>query len=283
MFKGQSSFMVEMMELMTILKRNNLNTLVLADEIARGTENISSNVIVSYMIETLAKSNTSFITATHLQDVTSIESIKKLNNIKIKHLKITYDASDDKLIYDRVLSDGQGESFYGLQVAKYLMKDNNFNERTQQLLNEYNLYNIKTSKYNKDVYMTECLICSNKKNLESHHIIWQKDFDKNGYHKDKIYLRKNDSSNLVTLCMSCHDKVDRNEININGWIETSEGKQLDYNINEEIHKKSKYTPEIINFIKSLKQITNDEVQARIYIKEKYSIKVSSKTILNYWN
>jgi DNA mismatch repair protein MutS len=283
MFKGQSSFMVEMMELMTILKRNNMNTLVLADEIARGTENISSNIIVSYMIETLAKSNTSFITATHLHDITSINSIKNLTNIMIKHLKITYDAKDDKLIYDRVLSDGQGESFYGLQVAKYLMKDNYFNERTQQLLNEYNASCIKTSKYNKDVYMTECLICSSKKNLESHHIIWQKEFNEDGYHKDKIYLKKNDSSNLVSLCTKCHDKVDRNEIIIKGWIETSDGRQLDYSIDNKQYKQSKYTPEIIKYIKSLKDITNDEIKARIYIKEKYSIKVSSKTILNYWN
>ena len=283
MFKGQSSFMVEMMELMTILKRNNMNTLVLADEIARGTENISSNVIVSYMIETLAKSNTSFITATHLHDITSINSIKNLTNIMIKHLKITYDAKDDKLIYDRVLSDGQGESFYGLQVAKYLMKDNYFNERTQQLLNEYDASCIKTSKYNKDVYMTECLICSSKKNLESHHIIWQKEFNDDGYHKDKIYLKKNDSSNLVSLCTKCHDKVDRNEIIIKGWIETSDGRQLDYSIDDKQYKQSKYTPEIIKYIKSLKNITNDEIKARINIKEKYSIRVSSKTILNYWN
>ena len=140
------------------------------------------------MIETLAKSQTSFITATHLHDITSIESIKKLDNIKIKHLKITYDAKDDKLIYDRILSDCQGESFYGLQVAKYLMKDNYFNERTQQILNEYNSINIKTSKYNKDVYLSECFICSDNKHLESHHIIWQKEFDENNYHKEKIYL-----------------------------------------------------------------------------------------------
>ena len=282
MFKGQSSFMVEMMELMTILKRNNHNTLVLADEIARGTEITSSNVIVCYMIETLAKTNTSFITATHLHEITSIESIKKLTNINIKHLKITYDAKDDKLIYDRVLSDGQGDSFYGLQVAKYLMKDKYFNERTQQLLNEYNQYNIKTSKYNKEVFLTECLICCSKKNLESHHIIWQKEFDEKGYHKEKIYLKKNDPSNLATLCTCCHDKVDRNEINIKGWSETSDGKQLDYVQNIDIHKQTKYTPELIKYIKSLKNITNDEVKARIYIKENYNVKVSSKTILNYW-
>ena len=46
----------------------------------------------------------------------------------MKHLKITYDETNDELIYDRELSEGSGESFYGLQVAKYLMKDKNFTE-----------------------------------------------------------------------------------------------------------------------------------------------------------
>ena len=49
LFRGLSSFMVEMMELMAILKRNNNNTLVIADEICRGTEEKSANIIVSYM------------------------------------------------------------------------------------------------------------------------------------------------------------------------------------------------------------------------------------------
>ena len=90
------------------------------------------------MIETLAKSNTSFITATHLHDIANMECIKKLINVKIKHLKLTYDNINDILIYDRNLLDGQGETFYGLQIAKYLMKNTLFNERTQEILNEYN-------------------------------------------------------------------------------------------------------------------------------------------------
>uniref|UniRef100_A0A6C0EEL0 DNA mismatch repair proteins mutS family domain-containing protein n=1 Tax=viral metagenome TaxID=1070528 RepID=A0A6C0EEL0_9ZZZZ len=37
LFKGQSSFMVELTELMAILKRNNSNTLIIGDEICKGT------------------------------------------------------------------------------------------------------------------------------------------------------------------------------------------------------------------------------------------------------
>ena len=284
MFKGLSSFMVEMMELMAILKRNTANTLIIGDELAKGTEFRSAIVIVSYMLETLAKSNTSFITATHIHDINKLESIKNLKRVKTKHLKITHDSVNDMLIYERSLLDGQGETFYGLQVAKYLMKDKHFNERTCDLLKEYdsltNNTNIKTSKYNSNIYMDKCIICSNSNNLETHHIVWQKDFNKDDVNMNKIYLQKNDSSNLVTLCMSCHDKVDRNDIKINGWVETSNGRIFDYtNITPDIkeEKKKKYSTEVLDYIKSMKGKC-DSKMIRINIKEKFNMKISVKSI-----
>jgi DNA mismatch repair protein MutS len=282
-FKGLSSFMVEMMELIAILKRNNSRTLVIGDEICRGTEEKSANIIVCYMLETLSKTESSFITATHLHRIASMESVKKLDRVSAKHLKITFDAKNDMLIYDRHLSDGQGETFYGLQVAKYLMKDNMFNERTSEILNEYDNILNKTSKYNSNIYLDNCEICKSKEKLETHHIIWQKDFN-NEVNQTKFHLQKNDSSNLVTLCMSCHDKVDRDEIIINGWNETSNGRKFDYLINNNKINKTKYTPELVEFIKELKnKVNNDKRLARIQIKDKFNKKVSVKSIETLWH
>ena len=280
MYMGQSSFMVEMMELMAILKRNNKNTLVVADEIARGSEIRSATVIVSYMIERLTATKSSFITASHLHQVANLSCVKNNKSVRVKHLKITYDSNNDMLIFDRMLLDGMGETFYGLMVAKYMMKDKHFNERTSDILNEYDNTSSKVCKYNSNMYLHECYICKSKQDLESHHIIWQKEFDSNGYH-NKIYLKKDDQSNLVTLCRSCHDMVDRNEIDIKGWIETSNGRMLDYNMNKETLKKTKYTPEFIKYIQSLKD--NDVKMAKIMIKEKYNVKVSSNSIIKYLN
>ena len=70
--RGLSSFMVEMIELTSILKRNNQNTLMIGDEICRGTDLKSSEIIVTYMLQTLSEAKTSFITATHLHDLTNI-------------------------------------------------------------------------------------------------------------------------------------------------------------------------------------------------------------------
>jgi DNA mismatch repair protein MutS len=284
MFRGQSSFMVEMMELMAILKRNDSNTLIIGDEICRGTEEKSANIIVCYMLEILSKSNSSFITATHLHKLATLKSVKNLDRVKAKHLKITYDQINETLIYDRELSDGQGDSFYGLQVAKFLMKDKSFNDRTAEISLEYeNVIKDKTSKYNPDVYLNCCEICKSKEKLESHHIVWQKDFNSDNINKKKFSLQKNNSSNLVVLCQECHDKVDRDEIIIKGWIETSNGRKFDYEINNLVIKKTKYTDELKQYITELKSMVNGDCKmAIIKVKENFNTKVSSKSILNIW-
>lgn len=281
-YKGLSSFMVELIELTSILKRNNANTLVIADEVCKGSEHKSSTIMVAYMLKTLCESNTSFITASHLHELVNLPVVKSLNNLKIKHIKLSYDECNDKLIYDRVLSDGSGPNFYGLQVAKYLMKDTKFNEITNKILEEYDNSSIKQSKYNSENLLIECHICKNKNNLETHHIVFQKDFDDKKINKNKLHLQKDSNYNLVTLCQSCHDEVDRQKIIINGWVETSSGRCLDYIFKKEIYKKTKYDDEMINYIKSLKLETNDPKFARIKIKEQFNKKVSSETIINYW-
>lgn len=273
MFKGLSSFMVEMMELIAILKRNTKNTLILGDELAKGTEFRSGIVIVSYMLETLIKSGASFITATHLHDINKLESIKQLERLKTKHLKITYDMVKDMLIYDRSLLDGQGETFYGLMVAKYMMKDKTFNERTTEILKEYDNIGEKTSKYNTNVIIKCCEICKSKEHLETHHIVWQKDFKAS---TSAFYLQKNNESNLVILCDKCHDMVDRNEIIINGWKNTSNGRLFDYTMNTKKEKVSKYSIDMIDYIAGLKG--TDANMIRIKVKEKFNKRISVKSI-----
>ena len=285
MFRALSAFMVEMTELMAILKRNDNKSLIIGDEICRGTEEKSANIIVCYMLETLAQSRSSFITATHLHQIALMDSVVKLQRVKSKHLKISYDQINDTLIYDRNLSDGQGETFYGLQVAKFLMKDKEFNERTNEILQEYDGKNkLVTSKYNSQVYLNYCEICKEKSQLETHHIVWQKDFNEKDINDNKFYLQKNDSANLITLCTTCHDKVDRNKIVINGWLDTSAGRKIDLKIIDNPVKKSKYSDELINFVKSIESnVKSDEKIAIIKIKEKYNKKLSSKMVLSIWS
>lgn len=210
--KGLSSFMVEMLELNSILKRNNKNTLVIADELCRGTEVESAMYIVASMIETLSKNNCSFITASHLHGLKDILQINELPNVKPYHLNVEY--KDNQLIYNRKLIPGYGSNCYGIEVAKFILEDQEIVNRIYQISKQFE--EMKTSKYNSEIVLEKCQICENKNNLETHHIIFQKDF-KNGKHKKKLHLIKNNKSNLVVLCQKCHDEVDRNNIKIKGW------------------------------------------------------------------
>ena len=280
-FKGMSSFMVEMMELIAILKRNDSNTLVLGDEICRGTEEKSANIIVTYMLEVLEKFNSSFITATHLHQIAEMESVKNLKKVKSMHLKVEYDDENQKLIYSRTLCEGQGDKYYGVQVAKYLMRNDDFNKRTKELEEEYENINIKKSRYNANVLMTCCEICNSNQKLEYHHINFQKDFT-DGILNDNPHIKKDAKYNGVVLCQTCHDKVDRGEIIINGWMETSDGRELDYKFGN-VRKVKKYDENQIRLIKEIQKLNLSLEQSKNILKDKHNMKISRNTINKIWS
>jgi len=237
LFKGLSSFHLEINELDAILNRFNKNTLVLADEVCKGTEHGSALSLVGAFIEKLANEGTSFISATHLHDLVKLKSIQKLKNIDLLHIEVNYDYENNCIIYDRILKKGSGPSEYGLEVASFLMKNKSFIKTAQkfrkEIYGETKLQNTKKSKYNKKLFMDKCEICLHKPKpneipLETHHINPQKDTDSKGFllKIDKTHTHKNKKGNLVTLCYECHDKIDREDLYIYGYIDSSKGMKL---------------------------------------------------------
>ena len=290
-FKGMSSYMVEMIELRAILKRNNQHSLIICDEICRGTEVKSANIIVVAMIESLAKSQSSFITASHLHELVNYDRIKNLSNVKSYHLHVDYDEKRNLLIFDRMLRQGSGKSYYGLDVAQYIMDDPDFISLTRDIEkdienNHKPLVQENKSKYNKDLYLDECLICSKRKDLEMHHIEWQKDCDNNGFIISKPHVNKNHSSNLMPVCSSCHDDIDRGAILVKGYEQTSNGPKLnwEYVKNEEIKSKKKYDEDDVDIILNLKDISKiTQKKAKNILMKKHGIKISTNTISKIWN
>ena len=244
-FKGLSSYALEITELKSILRRCGENTLVIADEVCKGTEHKSAKIIVMAMLMKFSKTNTSFISATHLHELMNMKQLKSLENIKSYHLHVDYDKTKNILIYDRIIREGSGKKEYGLDVARCIMNDNEFLKVADQIKNDLDgnnlLVNDKTSNYNKDIYMTECNICKSNNNLETHHIEFQKNTDQNGFllKKTKTHIHKNHKSNLVVLCGKCHDKVHDRLIEIVGFKETSSGLKLEINYLKKKSKKKK--------------------------------------------
>jgi len=234
LFRGLSSFSLEIVELNAILKRSNQSTLVIGDEVCRGTEHISGNAIVASSLLKLSELNASFVFATHLHELMELDEINNNNKIKAFHLSVEHDEKTDKLIYDRELKPGSGERIYGITVAKYIIKDNDFINKAFEIKNRLlnkdpksSVISTKKSRYNSDLLVDECSICKKKCNteLETHHINFQKDCE-NGFVKNKPHIQKNQLFNLVVLCDQCHDKIHNDNIKIDSIKMTSRGKQV---------------------------------------------------------
>jgi DNA mismatch repair protein MutS len=240
-FKGLSSFTLEMTELKAILKRASPHTLIIGDEICKGTEHTSGLAIVSSALIKLAKTNASFIFATHLHELADMDRIRQLPNIKTYHLTVQHDQKTDQLIFDRKLKEGSGDKIYGVLVAKHIIDDTEFislaQEIKNEILNQPNkiIDSDKISRYNKKIIMDKCLVCGkqtkSKNNLinefDTHHINHQKDCI-DGFVKNKPHLSMNSEANLIVLCKLCHYKVHHDQIEITGYKETSKGRQLEF-------------------------------------------------------
>jgi len=237
--KGQSTFVAEISELRTILKRSTNRSIVISDELCSGTEYNSALSIIGSTIVQLSKQNTSFLMASHLHQITELNCIKKLLNINIYHIEVLYNQEKECLIYNRLLKDGQGSKIYGLEVCKSLNLPKEFLSLANELRNEIegnnkNFVVPKNSVYNKLVFMDKCILC--KKDCdEVHHITEQQYANSKGIIESK-QIHKNIKSNLMTVCESCHTKIHNDEIKVNGFLQTSNGVILDYENKEKILK-----------------------------------------------
>lgn len=210
MLQGKSSFMVEMMELKTIIDRSSKHSLVLGDEICRGTEQLSGLSILSASIIDLSKRHVPFIYTTHLHKIKDIPEIQELTNIGYYFMKM--DINEEGIKINRKLQKGFCDSLYGIEVARFILDKPEFIKQAfrirNYLLDKHNEITCsKQSRYNKDVYMDKCQIdgCNETKNLHTHHIKHQEDANEFGLNDG--YIRKNQKSNLMVLCEKHHQEI----------------------------------------------------------------------------
>ena len=213
-FKGLSTFAVEMSELRTILQFSNKNSLILGDELCSGTESDSALSIFVSGLEELHKNESSFMFATHFHEIVKYEEVKNLNKIKLYHMEVIFDKSTNKLMYDRKLKEGPGDSMYGLEVCKSLNLPQNFLDRAHELRVKYNnvyknILDMDTSKYNSKKVKGLCEMCKINIGTEIHHLEYQKNANKNNYLEEGFH--KNHVANLVNICEDCHNNIHKND------------------------------------------------------------------------
>ena len=232
LYKGLSTFSVEMLELKNIFNRANGRSLVLGDEISQGTETQSALAIVSSTILRLMDLGSHFIFASHLHQLANVSQIQNLPHLIFLHLGVKYDSKEDCLVYNRQLQPGMGDSLYGLEFARSLHMDEDFLKNAYRIREEIldggselkRLKKQKRSRYNKELILTKCALCDEKVE-DVHHIRPQKLADADG----KIaHFHKNHRANLIPLCKYHHEMVHQGKITISGFVMTSEGLKLHY-------------------------------------------------------
>lgn len=238
LFANKSSFTSEMCGLKRILSCSGKNTLVLSDELCRGTEVNSSCAIVVSTLLNLVNKDTKFFFTTHLHDLPKIPQISSESRINVCHLSV--ETKDSTIIFERRLKPGSGSDLYGLEVCKSIIQDSDFidmafNIRNYIISNNTNIIDKKRSRYNKKKITDECQVCRYKPKrgqvpLDTHHINEQKNCNELGFVNDK-HFHKNKVYNLVSLCKTCHLKIDTGELVINGYKSSTSGVFLDYILN----------------------------------------------------
>ena len=113
--KGQSTFMVEMLETSNIIKNANEKSFVILDEIGRGTSTFDGLAIAWAIIERLLRNNKSrTLFATHYHELTELEN----ENSKIRNVSCEIKEWKDEIIYSYKVIDGKSKGSLGIKVAE---------------------------------------------------------------------------------------------------------------------------------------------------------------------
>ena len=228
-FKGLSTFAVEMDELRNILKNANENSIIIGDELCSGTESQSALSIFVSGLEEINKLKSSYIFATHFHEILDYDEVKELlkNKMEIYHMSVIFDKEKNKLIYNRKLKEGSGETMYGLEVCKSLSLPESFLSRAYEIRKKYNNESIlekKSSSYNaKKIKNLNCELCNKNKASEIHHLQYQKNANSKKIINNEFH--KNNIANLINICEICHNKIHKNNIQYKK-VKTSNGYEL---------------------------------------------------------
>lgn len=216
--RSLSTFGVEMLELNAIFAHAGAKTLILGDEISRGTETLSAVAIVASTVMALARKGSLFVLTTHLHQLSMIKELSLLREVVSLHLSVRYDEHSDRLLYDRRLQAGRGSSIYGLEFARSLHMDGRFLDDAQRLrenlAKEYSILELghqkETIKRYREVVASECVVCGAL------------------VRNQPVSLRSSEHHHRIPLCEKDRRAMAEGKIKVRGFIMTPQGLRLEY-------------------------------------------------------
>ncbi|MCH8658371.1 DNA mismatch repair protein MutS [Staphylococcus lugdunensis] len=153
---GKSTFMVEMLEAQKALTYATADSLIIFDEIGRGTSTYDGLALAQSMIEYVAKtSHAKTLFSTHYHELTDLD--QELSCLKNVH--VAADEYQGELIFLHKVKDGAVDDSYGIQVAILADLPNEVIERAQVILDQFEQKSTQSSQIrsqdNKDAYIAE--------------------------------------------------------------------------------------------------------------------------------
>jgi DNA mismatch repair protein MutS len=136
---GESTFMVEMLETASILNNISARSLILLDEIGRGTSTYDGISIAWSIVEFLhqAKQKPKTLFATHYHELNDLEAqLSTVHNFHVSHKEV-----GNKIIFLRKLTKGGSTHSFGIHVAKMAGMPNILVNRANDILKEMELKN----------------------------------------------------------------------------------------------------------------------------------------------
>ena len=131
---GQSTFMVEMIEVSNILHNCTNNSLIILDEVGRGTSTFDGLSIAWAVVEYLSKHlNAKTLFATHYHELMRLEGIYK----GVKNFCISIKEIGGKLVFLRKIMRGSITRSYGIEVASLAGLPDEIINRAKELIKEF--------------------------------------------------------------------------------------------------------------------------------------------------
>ena len=130
---GQSTFMVEMNEVADTLKNATKNSLIIFDEIGRGTSTFDGMSIAKAVIEYIANENklgAKTLFSTHYHELTELE-----NEIPgVKNYSVAVKKKEDSIVFLRKIVKGGAKESYGIEVARLANIPDEITKRAKEIL-----------------------------------------------------------------------------------------------------------------------------------------------------
>ncbi len=181
---GKSTFMVEMWEVSNILKNATENSLVLLDEVGRGTSTYDGLSIAWSVIEYICKNKNlrcKTLFATHYHELTKLEGeIHGVRNYSVAVKEV-----DNNIIFLRKIIEGGADQSYGIEVAKLAGIPDEVINRAKEILEKLEM---ESSKDNLDLALKEVNV--SKEDIEEASITTSYEVKETLVEEDKIEIKE---------------------------------------------------------------------------------------------